>query len=254
MAERGRPSPARGVFETLLVRNGVPLELDRHLERLSASVQELYGEALPPTARTLIAASAEGIELGRLRLTATPAPARGLELDVVTAPVEPSHVLPGREHAVALRQLVVPGGLGAHKWADRELLNEAESRFAGALALVVDEDGTVLEGSRGNLFAVYGELVATPAADGRILPGVTRRRVVELARESGLDVREQRITLDELPGADEVFLSGAVRGIEPVWSLEGHASWGPGEKTAALSDRLLALWTAEAAGQGAATG
>jgi para-aminobenzoate synthetase/4-amino-4-deoxychorismate lyase len=80
----------------------------------------------------------------------------------------------------------------------------------------VDEDGSVLEASRANVFVVENGSVVTPPADGRLLPGVTRARVVELA-----GVREEPIDLDRLHAADEVFLTGSVRGVEPVAGRDG---------------------------------
>ena len=67
-----KPDPAQGVFETTLVANGAAVEVDAHLARLEASLDELYGMALPPQARSLIEEGAAGLELGRLRLTVVP--------------------------------------------------------------------------------------------------------------------------------------------------------------------------------------
>jgi para-aminobenzoate synthetase/4-amino-4-deoxychorismate lyase len=229
----------------MLVRDGVPVELDRHLARLSASLEVLYGETLPRDAPVLISDAARSLELERLRLTVVPA-SSGLELDLRTAPVDGALVFPAWEHAVSLRRLVVPGGLGGHKWADRDLLDAAESGLAGAVALLVDADGSVLEASRANVFAIHGTRVVTPPADGRILPGITRRLALDLASEVGLDAREENVVLEWLLDADEVFLTGAVRGIEPVRQLEELRSWTPGEWTRVLSDGLSAIWTERA--------
>ena len=79
---------------------------------------------------------------------------------------------------------MLAGGLGEHKWVDRSLLDEAQAALpAGALPLIVDADGAVLEASRANLFAVRDGALFTPPLDGRILPGVTRARVIEIAAE-----------------------------------------------------------------------
>jgi branched-subunit amino acid aminotransferase/4-amino-4-deoxychorismate lyase len=107
---------------------------------------------------------------------------------------------------------------------------------------VIDADGAVLEASRANLFLVTGGVVVTPRADGRLLPGVTRRRVLDLAVEAGLEVREAIVTLGDLAAADEVFLTGSVRGIEPVRGCDGAGEWGPGPIVPLLSGRLRRLW------------
>jgi para-aminobenzoate synthetase/4-amino-4-deoxychorismate lyase len=209
-----RPDPAAGVFETLLVADGQPIELDGHLARLGRSVQALYGQALPANAAELIRRGAAGIALGRLRLTLAPTDA-DLEHDVVTAAVDPALVFPGPERALDLAELASPGGLGEHKWADRSPLAEAEADPAGAVPLIVDGE-TVLEASRANVFAVRGGVLITPPADGRILPGVARARTIELALANGIALHEQPLTLADLLSADEVLLTGSVRGVEPV--------------------------------------
>jgi para-aminobenzoate synthetase/4-amino-4-deoxychorismate lyase len=241
-----RPAPERGVFETLLVWDGATLELERHLERLAASTEALYGETLPGDARTSIVEAARRMDPGRLRLTVAPRGRRGLATEVRTAAIQRSIVLPGWEHAVSLRRLVVQGGFGGHKWADRDLLAAAEASFDGAVALLVDDDGSVLEASRGNVFVVSAGALVTPPADGRILPGVTRQRVLELSSEVGLEARQGSIALEQLLEGDEVFLTGAVRGIEPVQRLEGLRSWTAGEITGVLSHELRALWLGQA--------
>jgi para-aminobenzoate synthetase/4-amino-4-deoxychorismate lyase len=205
-------------------------------------MEAIYGQALPRNAHELIIEAARSVDLGRLRLTVAPKSGKGLEMELRTTPIERAIVFPGWEHAVSLRRLVVPGGLGGHKWADRDLLTKAEASFGEAVALLLDADGSVLEASRGNVFVVRRGMLFTPPADGRILPGVTRRRVLELASEVGLDVREESMALDRLLEGDEVFLTGAVRGIEPVQRLEELRSWVAGELSRVLSRKLRALW------------
>jgi len=57
----------------------------------------------------------------------------------------------------------------------------------------------------------------TPPADGRILPGVTRDRVLELAPRLGLIVAVEPLTLRDLERAEEVFVTGSLGGLEPAW-------------------------------------
>ncbi len=216
-----RPDPAAGVFETLLVRDGRAVELEPHLVRLAASATALFGAT--PNGHADLLAAARGVSLGRLRVTVTPDRRRDLRV----ATVRPEQVFPTQP--VRLVPLVVPGGLGPHKWADRRLLEAAEETAgAGAVPLLVDEDGSVLEASRANVFACERGSLVTPPADGRILPGVTRARILALAT-----VREEALSLERLPAADEVFLSGSVRGIEPVRG---------GPVTGALAARLARAW------------
>ncbi len=243
MADLLWPDRAIGVFETLLILDGTPIELEGRLERLGWSVHELFGAELPAGVRELVQERSEPLSVGRLRLTVAPRGNGSLDASAVTAVVDPDDLFPSWERAIALRPFVIPGGLGAHKWADRAGLAWTEAGEAdGWLPVVLDAGNEVLEASRANVFAVEdGELV-TPAADGRILPGVSRARAIETARALGIGVREEPLGVDRLIAAGEAFLTGSVRGIEPVRSL-GDAELGPPSAAVAeLASELKRDW------------
>jgi para-aminobenzoate synthetase / 4-amino-4-deoxychorismate lyase len=239
-----RPDARAGVFETLLVLDGRPLELEAHLERLDASTRALFGVPAPATARRLVLDHARGADVARLRLTVTPgddddgAPAA----EVVVARVDPSLVLPDADHGVELAPVVVEGGLGAHKWADRRLLAAAEADVAPRVPLLLDRDGAVLEASRGSVFVVCAGTLLTPPSDGRILPGITRGRVIRIAKALGVPVREEAVTYDRLADANEAFLTGAVRGIEPVRGGDNAVAGSVQQITPMLSRELRRCW------------
>ena len=67
-----------------------------------------------------------------------------------------------------------------------------------------------------NVFVVKGGVVATPATRGTILPGITRKSVIELARDRGYKVEERLVSIDDLMGADEVFCTGTAVVVAPV--------------------------------------
>jgi para-aminobenzoate synthetase/4-amino-4-deoxychorismate lyase len=239
-----RPDPGKGIFETLLVIDGRPVELDAHLERLAASVAELYGPAAATDPRAEIEEAAADLMLGRLRANLVPDGADGLDLNIVTAEVEPALVFPGPERAVSARSFLLEGGLGRHKWCDRRLLEETETRLSaeGAVPLIVDHGGAVLEASRANVFAVRSGTVFTPPADGRILPGIARGRVLEAAGRVGLPTEERELTIGDLIAADEVFLAGSVRGVEPVSSVDGAPLHRRGEAGGRIAAELRRAW------------
>ncbi len=243
-----RPDPARGVFETLLVVDGRPVELDAHLDRLAISVRELFGAPamarVAGPARMLAEARAgeaapepesASPALARLRLTVSPDGHGKLDVTAVTAEVDPAAVFPDNGHGLALAPVTVAGGLGDRKWADRRLLDQAATLVDGALPLIVDADGSVLEAERANVFAVVDGTLTTPPTDGRILSGIARARVVEIARELGVEVAERAISLTDLATADELFLTGSVRGVEPVRT---------GPTTAPIAAALRSRWLA----------
>ncbi len=237
------PDHAIGVFETLLILDGKPIELEPHLERLGWSVRELFGAELPAGVRELVRERATPLPVGRLRLTVAPRDDGSLGMAAVTAVVNPDDLFPSWERAISLRPFVIPGGLGAHKWADRDGLAWTEAGEAkGALPLVLDTGEEVLEASRANVFAVEEGVLLTPPADGRILPGVARARAIETAGSLGLEVREVRLGVERMIAAGEAFLTGSVRGIEPVRSV-GEAELGPpGEAVTELAAVMKRGW------------
>ena len=233
--------PGRGVFETMLVLTGRVVELDAHIGRLTTSVKYLYGSALPGNAPGLAVDRAEGIECGKLRLTVVPV--RGaLQLDVTASEIDPDGVFPTAEHGASLRSSVVAGGgLGEHKWADRDLLDRLAAASRGELPLLLDADGVVLEASRASVFVIDGERLLTPPTDGRILPSIARQQAIEVAVAEGIETSEERLTVDELRSA-EVFLTGSVRGVEPVRALDGAELAPAGEVSGRIAAALRRRW------------
>ncbi len=249
-----RPDPSKGVFETMLVLDGHPVELEAHLERLAVSIGELYEELLPPRMRETAIGGAAGLRHGKLRVTVINS-AGELRTHVATEEVDPAAVFPAPERGAALHSVVVDAGLGAHKWADRRLLERAAAAIpAGRLPLLIDRDGTVLEVSRASVFSVRDGAIATPPLDGRILPSIARRQALEVARADGVEAREERLTLGELRGSDEVFLSGSVRGIEPVASIDRTELPDGGELSSRVADALRHRWLGPARAEPVAAG
>jgi para-aminobenzoate synthetase/4-amino-4-deoxychorismate lyase len=239
-----RPDRTIGLFETLLVLDGSPIELERHLARLGSSVRELFGAELPPGTSELLRERASALTVARLRLTVVPREDGSLGTAVVAAAVDPNDLFPPWGRAIALRALVLPGGLGAHKWADRERLAASEaSEAAGTVPVVLDVGGEVLEASRANVFAIEDGVLVTPAADGRILPGIARARAIETAGALGFEVREERLDVQRLLAAGEAFLTGSVRGIEPVRSLGEAELAPPSEVLGELAAEIRRLWS-----------
>ncbi|WP_298585668.1 chorismate-binding protein [uncultured Kocuria sp.] len=233
------PIRGEGVFTTLLVREGAPVDLDAHLERLGTSCLACCGAALPPGVRGEVLDRASGLPgPHRLRITAVPAPegAPTVTVTVTATALPPEPVPPWRLVPVRL-----PGGLGGHKWADRRTL--AHEPVPGLWSrscdpLLVDADGTLLETGRANVFVVVDGAVRTPPADGRILPGVVRARVLAALRAARADVRERPVRWEELARATEVFVTNSVAGAHPVGSVDGVGRWEPGPVLRALGPLL----------------
>ena len=97
-----------------------------------------------------------------------------------------------------------------------------EALSAGAdEALMLDSAGYVMEGTGENVFVIRDGVVYTPDLTSA-LEGITRDTVIRLIAESGLELREKRITRDEIYVADEVFFTGTAAEVTPVRELDGR--------------------------------
>ena len=101
-------------------------------------------------------------------------------------------------------------------------LGEARRTSGAYEAILCAGDGSVAEGSTSNVFAVVGGEIWTPQPDVGILDGITRAKVIDLARGAGIKLHERRIQPDELRGADEAFLTSATRGVLPITTIDGR--------------------------------
>jgi len=236
MADRRHPDRTRGIFETLLVVEGKPVELQAHLNRLAKSLEAVYSHALPPETEDEFQKAAEGIALGRLRCTVAPVE-DGLRIDLLAGGVDPETVFPTR--GVKLHSHPLSGGLGTHKWVDRKGINRPGQDEAGALIL---DEGEVLEAGWANVFAVRGGTLFTPPLDGRLLPGTTRAALLALAAAEEIETREEPLQPEDLLNAEETFLTGSIRGIEPALELDSQPLASCGEISHRLAAALRQRW------------
>jgi branched-chain amino acid aminotransferase len=106
-------------------------------------------------------------------------------------------------------------------------------------ALLLDVDGYVSEGSAENFFLVKNGVIYTPDLTSA-LDGITRKTVVTLAQDLGFEVREKRITRDEVYVADEAFFTGTAAEVTPIRELDrrpiGTGTRGP------ITQQLQALY------------
>ena len=109
-------------------------------------------------------------------------------------------------------------------------------------AIVLTADGHVSEGSAENLFIVQRGGLVTPAVSDNILEGITRRRLIAMAREElGIETTERSLDRTELYAADEVFLCGTGAQISPVIEIDRRkiGTGRPGTITRELSQRYF---------------
>lgn len=248
MTAHPSPDPAHGLFETLLVFEQRPVELEAHLDRLAHSLRTLFDAELPPGLAADAERRARKLRLGRLRIAVKVI--GGAEATLATEPVDPADFFPRWERGADSSPLFRDGGLGRHKWADRRALQDVPE---GSVPLLLDRGHEVLEAGRANVFAVRDGALMTPPDDGRILPGIARAGAIAAAHEAGIEVVEGPLTGADLLAADEVFLTGSVRGVEPARSLDGAALPAATELSREVADGLRRRWQAPPLPAAAAT-
>ncbi len=111
-------------------------------------------------------------------------------------------------------------------------------------ALMLDTHGFVAEGTAENIFLVCGGELHTPDVTA-CLDGITRRTVMQLARDMGIKVIERRITRDEVYVADEAFFTGTAAEVTPIREVDNRTigSGRRGPLTERLQSRYLEVVT-----------
>ncbi|HEY1538000.1 MAG TPA: branched-chain-amino-acid transaminase, partial [Solirubrobacteraceae bacterium] len=136
---------------------------------------------------------------------------------------------------------ISPGSLIPASKASGQYLNSVlakiESQKAGyEEAILLDDHGNVCEGSGENIFVVWEGHLVTPPPAASILDGITRKSIIQIARDLGYDVIERNIARAELYLADEVFMTGTAAELVPVREVDDHMIGGgsPGEITSTI--------------------
>jgi branched-chain amino acid aminotransferase len=242
------------VYETIATVRGRLFALSDHLDRLERSAQGLKLR-LPARARIeqaiLDTVASAGNAESRVRVMVTrgagkldldPASAGEPSLVVIVGPLGgPTPEMYEQGVAVAIVSLTrsSPGAVDPAIKSGNYLnsvlaLSEARQHPGVHEAILLSASGSVAEGASSNVFAVLSGEVRTPALSVGILAGVTRGKVLALARDNGIPCREvELLAPDELRAADEVFLTSAARGVLPVTEVDGKpvGSGRPGSVT-----------------------
>ena len=247
-----------GVYEVIRTYRGAPFELAAHLARLERSAQQLnltqpYSRA-QWTQWIQQGLGQAGYQEAKVYIQIT----RGVAPRDHAFPsdVSPTVVMTIRElHPLSLQ--IRQDGVTARtcddlRWGRCDIksvnllgnvLAREEARKAGVFEAILVKDGLVTEGSLSNVMAVRSGTVVTAPEGPRILSGVTRTVVLELARKEEIPVEEQFLSLDSLYGADEVFLTGTTLEVLGVVRIDGKTigSGRPGPITKTLAARWSIL-------------
>jgi len=246
------------VYEVIRTYRGVPFEVGAHLDRLERSANELF---LPqPYTRALWiqwiqhGLSLAGYQDAKIYIQITRGvaprehrfPSDGRPTVVMT--IREFHPLPPEiRHTgvtVCTREDL--------RWGRCDIksvnllpnvLAREEAKKAGVFETILVRDGLVMEGALSNVMAIQNEVIVTAPEGPRILSGVTRAVVLELAKKETIAIEERFIPVEALHAADEVFLTGTTLEVLGVVQVDGKTvgSGRPGPITKTLAARWALL-------------
>lgn len=248
-----------GLYEVVRVYNGHLYMVDEHLNRLWSGAEKIRMH-LPFTKEELTAnlkklVEMEAIKEGKLYFQVT----RGIDSPrnhalpdpktvkgVITANIT-SYERPVKKMEEGITVAVVPD----KRWLHCDIkslslmgnvLSLDEARRKGFEDAVLVRDGNVTEASAANFWIVKDGTVYTHPDGNLILAGITKMKIIELANELGIPVKEEAVKEEELFTADECFVSGSLAELVPVVKINDHIV-GTG-KPGKITKKLLAAYIA----------
>ncbi len=246
-----------GLFETMRVENGVVFGVNHHLNRLFNSAKALEFN-LTRTPDSLVEAITElllanDLTQARVRLTLSPG-APAVSEDQVPDPTILITAMPLVPYAEAcytqgILTILCPyrqnptDPLAGHKgtsYFSRMLGLRLAHKKQAAEALWFTTDGYLAEGCVSNVFLVKDKTLLTPPLGTPVLPGVARQTICDLAEKNNFDLEEKALRIDDLLGADEVFISNVIMKAMPVVHVEQHTV-GKG-KVGPVTQKIMTLF------------
>ena len=251
-----------GIYEVAGVKNGKPMDEDGHLDRMERSLGEL-GMPMPMSRAALKIVMREMIARNRipdgyLYIQTTRGAVRRDHVPPVDGP-RPTVIMTMRPTDMVGLSKRLENGIGVSTQPDirwgrcdiktvqllPNLMAKQAARKAGAFeAWLVDKDGFVTEGASTNAWIVAQDgTVITRDLSSAILPGVTRKIMLEALAEAQIKVVERKFTVAEAKAAKEAFLSSATGAGVPVVTVDGQQI-GDG-KPGPLTRRIRELYAAK---------
>mgnify|MGYP005648261353 FL=1 len=228
-----------GIYETLRSYNGKPFKLSEHLERMrnSASllrisfehtnieicewINELIEKNRCQDAYIRITLS-RGAGGGRLQMDNNIDPTTLIQVKALT-PYDRNLYDEGMSLVVSDYRRSTSCPISRHKSTNllkSIFLKEEANKKAAHETIILNTDGHVAECVVSNIFMVSGESIVTPSLDTNILPGITRKTVLDICRDSSIPVSEECFEIDRLVNSDEVFITNSLMEIMPVSKID----------------------------------
>lgn len=229
-----------GLFETMRAENGTVFRLESHVARLRRSAERLLRpierSQLPDAALCRELLHRNELSSARLRLTVTSGELHGdggedeprLTVCLTAARLAgypAAHYEQGIAVNLATARTTPTDPLAGHKCTSYlpRLLGLREARRARCVeSLWFTTTNHLAEGCVSNVFLVQRGALRTPPLSTPVLPGIARGVVIELAKEFEVEVGESVLGIEDLLGAEEVFLTNAIMQVMPVVRVERH--------------------------------
>lgn len=225
-----------GLFETLRAYGGRPWAFDAHYGRLLDG-GKLIGLRVPPPELIQRAITdvleANGLSDGGVRFTITGGAGPA---DPQADPDGPPSLIVTAWELRDYSELYAKGSaLATLTEGGRPLAGVKTTSYAVSVAarvfaqrsgaddaLFLGGHKRLLEATGSNVFIVEGKTMRTPSLEDAVLPGVTRRYVMEVARAEGYEVAEDTIYMEDVYAADELVLTSSLREVYPGRSVDGR--------------------------------
>ena len=121
------------------------------------------------------------------------------------------------------------------------VIYRSEAKQKQVFETILFENGFITEGAVSNVFCCINNKIITPPISENILPGVTRKVVLELIQDASLECMETKIPVDSFLQAEEIWVTNSTKGIIPIIELDGKkiGSGLPGKKYTQISKAFL---------------
>ena len=121
------------------------------------------------------------------------------------------------------------------------VIYRSEAKHREVFETILFENGFITEGAVSNVFCCINNKIITPPLTENILPGVTRKVILELIQNTSLEYEEIKIPVDSFLSAEEIWVTNSTKGIIPIIELDGKkiGSGLPGEKYLQISKAFI---------------
>ena len=121
------------------------------------------------------------------------------------------------------------------------VIYRSEAKHQEVFETILFENGFITEGAVSNVFCCIDNKILTPPLTENILPGVTRKVILELIQDTSFEYEETKITVDSFLSAEEIWVTNSTKGVIPIIELDGKkiGSGLPGEKYLQISKAFI---------------